>query len=871
MELNSYLTLLKLRKTRGNFASEANEAKETYESNGANFATGADDAYDGVNSKLHSQENLGRWARGVSKAIKIQHNPSQIFKNTALGTRAALLLALVTVSTVGLSFVVTKATAVTPTNVGNAGNAGNAGNSGPSVATGSSVSPVTSHNNARSKSTTTAKNSEELVTLNFVNADIEAVARTLSTLSGRNLVVDPRVKGQITLSAEKPVTASAAWNQFLAALRLQGFSVIESSGLYKIVPEAEAKLQGGVSTVVPSPNAPNSGQIMTQIFNLYHENANNLVGVLRPLISPNNTINVNPGTNSLIITDYAENLQRVGKIISSLDVSNASDVEIIPLRNAIASDLAPLVSRLIDVTPAASGATGGQPQASDTAYKTTLLAEPRSNSIILRAANSARLMQARLLIEKLDRPSSDLASGNIHVVYLKNADATKLAGTLRAALAADSKSAGSTPGLGGSTAQSAATPGPLNPVNAMNPGANGSASGVPTLGGFNTSPGSTTGGQIQADTATNSLIITAPDPQFRQLKEVIDKLDSRRAQVMVESLIAEIDTNKIAQFGIQWQNVMGQAGGNVGVIGTNFGSGGSNLLSLSTSAVNPNTATSGLALPGAGLNMATARDVNGKYVLSSLANFLQQDGLTNVLSTPTLLTLDNEEAKIVVGQNVPFATGQYTNSNTANGSVTPFTTYDRKDVGITLRVKPQISETGSVKLVIFQEVSSIDSTTSAAGLVTNKRSIESNVIVEDGSIVVLGGLLSDTYSNTRGQVPGLADVPFIGSFFKNESRNRTKTNLMVFLRPVVLRDAKSTEILSNGRYLGMMNEQKSLDAKPLNEASFVLPANDGPTLPNPKSLDFGPNSVNPKILSPVAPPPGSAPQALPGEPAKPTK
>jgi len=715
-----------------------------------------------------------------------------------------------------------------------------------------------------------SKSSEELITLNFVNADIEAVARTLSTLSGRNLVVDPRVKGTISLSAEKPVTASAAWNQFLSALRLQSFSVIESSGLYKIVPEAEAKLQGGVSTVVPSSSlsnsgAPSSGQVMTQIFNIQHENANNLVTVLRPLISPNNTINVSPGTNSLVVTDYTENLQRIGKIIQTLDVSNASDVEIIQLNHAIASDLAVLVAKLIDVTPSSAGVNNGQAQTGDSAYKTTILAEPRSNSLILRAANSARLLQARLLIEKLDRPSSELAAGNIHVVYLKNADASKLAVTLRAALAADVRS--STSGAGAAQVAQAPSAPPSNPSNPYGSGmGTGSTAAAPSLGGFNTSNASITGGQIQADTSTNSLIITAPEPQFRQLKEVIDKLDSRRAQVMVESLIAEIDTSKIAQFGIQWQNVMGQAGGNVGVIGTNFGSGGSNLLSLSTSAANPATATSGLPLPGVGMNLATARDINGKYVLSSLANFLQQDGLTNVLSTPTLLTLDNEEAKIVVGQNVPFATGQYTNSNTANGSVTPFTTFDRKDVGITLRVKPQISETGSVKLVIFQEVSSIDATTSAAGLVTNKRSIESSVIVEDGSIVVLGGLLSDTYSNTRGQVPGLADVPFIGNFFKNESRNRTKTNLMVFLRPVVLRDAKSTEILSSGRYLGMMNEQKSLDTKPLNEASFVLPANDGPTLPEPKGLSSGSGSGagKPSLLTPQAPqaPASLAPNSL---------
>ena len=843
MELNSYLTLLKLRRMRDLGDPAVTDTTDTAVKTRANVRTGVELSEKKINSQRSKLFVTGSLA--------------------GINARVFIALGLVTVSALGLTLVVTKATATpasspasTPTSSPTGALSATPTSSGaatPNAGTnaGTAASPTASSTANRTTSHSTSKKSEELVTLNFVNADIEAVARTLSTLSGKNLVVDPRVKGLITLSAEKPVTPLAAWNQFLAALRLQGFSVIESSGLYKIVPEAEAKLQGGVSTVVPSPSAPTSGQVMTQIFNLSHENANNLVGVLRPLISPNNTINVNPGTNSLIITDYAENLQRVGKIIASLDVSNASDVEIIPLHNAIASDLAVLVSRLIDVTPA-NAAAAGQPQVGDATYKTTLLAEPRSNSIILRAANSARLLQARLLIEKLDRPSSDLASGNIHVVYLKNADATKLAGTLRAALAADSRNAGSS---AASSVQSLGTSTPnMNPV-AMNAAQSPGSSAAPTLGGFNASSTPTTGGQIQADTATNSLIITAPEPQFRQLREVIDKLDSRRAQVMVESLIAEIDTNKIAQFGIQWQNVMGKAGGNVGVIGTNFGSGGSNLLSLSTSALNPATATSGPSLPGAGLNLATAREINGKYVLSSLANFLQQDGLTNVLSTPTLLTLDNEEAKIVVGQNVPFATGQYTNSNTANGSVTPFTTYDRKDVGITLRVRPQISETGSVKLVIFQEVSSIDATSYAAGLVTDKRSIESSVIVEDGSIVVLGGLLSDTYSNSRGQVPGMASIPIIGNLFKNESRNRTKTNLMVFLRPVVLRDAKSTEILSNGRYQGMMNEQQSLDSKPLNEASFVLPANEGPRLPDPKGLGIGPNSANPKLLTPLTAPP----------------
>jgi len=840
MELNSFLTLLKIRQT----SDVTGSGESTFAQVGVNSACADTGGKRG--------QDLGVFGK-VRERTRTQE--------------AGALLILMALCATGLGFALTSG--VTKTAAATADNEVKTEKADKAEKTEKSNKTNQANKAEKKKSDKT----EDLVTLNFVNADIEAVARTLSTLSGRNLVVDPRVKGLITLSAEKPVTPVAAWNQFLAALRLQGFSVIESSGLYKIVPEAEAKLQGGPTTVVPSSGAPTSGQVMTQIFNLYHENANNLVAVLRPLISPNNTINVNPGTNSLIITDYAENLQRVAKIIASLDVSNASDVEIIPLHNAIASDLAVLVSRLIDVTPGTSGAAPGQAQAGDSAYKTTILAEPRSNSLILRAANSARLAQARMLIEKLDRPSSELASGNIHVVYLKNADATKLAGTLRAALAADPKVMGATAGVGSTGAASGVSaPAPTpNSSGSTSVGLQGgSSSGVPTLGGFNASSGPTTGGQIQADTATNSLVITAPEPQFRQLKEVIDKLDSRRAQVMVESLIAEIDTSKISQFGIQWQNVMGQVGGNVGVIGTNFGSGGSNLLSLSTSAINPSTNTSGPSLPGAGLNVATGRTVNGAYVLSSLANFLQQDGLTNVLSTPTLLTLDNEEAKIVVGQNVPFATGQYTNNNTSNGAVTPFTTFDRKDVGITLRVKPQISETGSVKLVIFQEVSSIDATSSAAGLVTNKRSIESNVIVEDGSIVVLGGLLSDTYSNTRGQVPGIGDWPIIGNFFKNESRNRTKTNLMVFLRPVVLRDAKSTEILSNGRYQGMMNEQKSLDSKPLNAESFVLPANDGPTLPDTKGVDLRPNSEKPALLTPLTPPPPPPPPA-PQNPETPQK
>jgi general secretion pathway protein D len=652
--------------------------------------------------------------------------------------------------------------------------------------------------------------SSEPITLNFVDAEIESVARTLATLSNRNLVVDPRVKGTINLSTELPVSPNEAWSQFLAALRLQGFAMVETKGLYKIVPEAEAKLQGGNVQEVPSgQGGSGSGQIVTHIFKLNFEQANNLVPVLRPLISPNNTINVNPGNNAIIITDYADNLQRMARIIATLDVSNASDVELIQLKHAIAVDLAPLVLRLVESGSATNaGATLGQTGAE---YKTTLLAEPRSNALILRAANPARLALVKSLVAKLDQPSGTNASGNIHVVYLKNADATKLATTLRAAVSGQATGANA---IVGSSA--------ANPMPTSTPATSGS-----TLGSTSPTTGAATGGQIQADTATNSLIISAPEPQYRQLRAVIDMLDQRRAQVMVESLIAEVNADKAAQMGIQWQTATGQSGGNIGIMGTNF----NNPISTTIGQGNIIGAAGGataLGALGGGLNVGTVRQINGTYVLSSLATFLQQNGDGNVLSTPTLLTIDNEEAKIVVGQNVPFITGQYTNNNTTNGSVNPFQTVERKDVGLTLKVKPQISETGTVKLTIFQEVSSIDYTkSSTAGLITNKRSIESNVLVDDGSIIVLGGLLSDEYAGAASQVPLFGDIPVLGWLFKSESRQRTKKNLMVFLRPVVMRDAAASDALSNNRYQQMLGMQQT--AQP--GFNPVLGSGNAPVLP----------------------------------------
>ena len=642
----------------------------------------------------------------------------------------------------------------------------------------------------------------EPVTLNFTGAEIEAVARTLATLSGRNVVVDPRVKGTITLVTERPVPPAAAWNQFLATLRLQGFTVVESAGLYKVVPEADAKLQtDAVATGTPMAA---SGQIVTQIFRLNYESANNLVPVLRPLISPNNTINVNPGNNSLVITDYADNLQRIGRIIAVMDVANATDVEVIRLKHAIATDLAPLVLRLIESGSTAPAAGQGQ---ADTSFKTTLLAEPRSNTLVLRAANPARTALVKSLIERLDQPNGGAggpssASGNIHVVYLKNADAVKLAATLRAAISGEAR----------------ATPAPATTTGAGTPpGATSASSGTAQ---------SSTGGQIQADAATNSLIITAPEPQYRQLRAVIDQLDARRAQVFIESLIAEVNADKTAELSVQWQGPLGASTSSViGFLGTNFfnSASGKNIVNMAQS-----IASGSGANPNQGVNLAAARKFGGVYVLGFLANFLQTNGDGNILSTPNLLTLDNEEAKIIIGKNVPFVTGQFTNTGASSGSVNPFQTIERKDVGLTLRVRPQISENGTIKMAIYQEVSNIDpaSVLSKEGLITNKRAIETSVLVEDGGIVVLGGLMEDTYSGNVDKVPVLGDVPYVGSLFKNETRSRKKTNLMVFLRPVVLRDALATDSLTMDRYDLMRGVQQ--DGQPVNRT--LLP-NQAPVLP----------------------------------------
>lgn len=661
----------------------------------------------------------------------------------------------------------------------------------------------------------------EPVTLNFVNADIEGVTRAMGAILKQQFIVDPRVKGNITVYSDQPLTPREAYLNYLAALRGLGFTVVEAGGLFKVVPEADAKLQTGRVSV--GEVTGRGDQILTQIFTLNYENANNLVPVLRPLISPNNTINVNPGNNSLVVTDYADNLQRIAKIIATMDVATSGDVEVINLKHAVASDIAALVQKMSEST-ATPGATPGGASAA-------VMVDARSNSLLIKAANPARLASIRSLVAKLDQPTQGSGGlmGNIWVVYLKNADATKLASVLRAAYSATTQSAGG--GGGGAT-----TPTP-------SPTAMTAAGQNPTTAPVSASAGPSTGGFIQADPTTNSLIITAPEPLYRQLRAVIDQLDSRRAQVYIESMIVKVDAKKAAEFGFQWQGLLGNRGDKTLLAaGTNF-PGANNIISLSTAAGSGTPVA-----PGNGLNVGIVRNFGGVYTLASLAQFLESNTSADILSTPNLVSLDNEEAKIVIGQNVPFITGSYTNTGGGgNGAANPFQTIERKDVGLTLRVKPQIGEGGTVRMTIYQESSAVlKELTSAAGPTTDKSSIETTVVVDDGQIMVLGGLLKDEYSGGTTKVPGLGDIPVVGTLFRSDSRERNKTNLMVFLRPVVIRTQEAANSLTVDRYDVIRAKQQEVQPKP----SALIPINEAPVLPERPAIKASPSPApsNPDLL-----------------------
>ncbi len=643
---------------------------------------------------------------------------------------------------------------------------------------------------------------ESQATLNFVGADIESVVRAVGHYTGHTFVIDPRVKGTINLVSEKPVTKAKAFEMLGSVLRLQGYAMVRTPDYVKVVPEADAKLQSSPVQI----GKLRGDQIATQIFHLNHESATGLVAVLRPLISPNNTIAADTSNNSLIITDYADNLRRMSRIIAALDTPAIGDLDVVTIEHGIAMDMAVTINRLLDA--------GGGAQAQTDPGRVLVLADARSNSLIIRAPTAARAHLARTLIAKLDQPTA--LPGNVHVVYLRNAEATKLAQVLRAVVVGESGAA-----VSGATA----TQQPMQQT-VMQQG-----------GGLQAPPSSPaqppghlpTGGAagfIQADPTTNTLIITANERVYRNLRAIIDQLDARRAQVYVESLIVEISADKAAQLGVQWAGLSGNGspGYRVGVL-TGFGSGGDNLIQQAATALTTNGTPQA---PGNGITAALFKQrSNGQIGLGLLARALETDAKANILSMPNLITLDNEEARIIVGQNVPFITGQFTTAASAGAAgVNPFQTIERRDIGLSLRVRPTISEGGTVKMAIYQETSNIQQST-ASGLITSKRSIDTNVLVDDGQIIVLGGLIEDTLSDSVEKVPGLGDVPVLGYLFRYQSKRRTKTNLMVFLRPTVIRTDDQSIAVASDRYDYIRGAQQGVQSYP----NVLLPPTDAPRLP----------------------------------------
>lgn len=661
------------------------------------------------------------------------------------------------------------------------------------------------------------------VTLNFVNADIDQVAKAIGAATGKTIIVDPRVKGQLNLVAERPVPEDQALKTLQSALRMQGFALVQDHGVLKVVPEADAKLQGVPTYVGNAPQA-RGDQVITQVFELHNESANNLLPVLRPLISPNNTVTAYPANNTIVVTDYADNVRRIAQIIAGVDSAAGAQVQVIPLRNANAIDLAAQLQKMLD-----PGAIGN----SDATLKVSVTADPRTNSLMLRASSASRLAAAKRLVQQLDAPSG--VPGNMHVVPLRNADAVKLAKTLRGMLgkgggndsgsSASSNDANSFNQNGGSSSSGNFSTGSSGTPPLPSGGLGGSSSSSSGYGGSSGSSGglgtagllggdkdkgddNQPGGMIQADAATNSLIITASDPVYRNLRSVIDQLDARRAQVYIEALIVELNSNTQGNLGIQWQVASGQFLGGTNLAPTAANALGNSIVNLTAGGLT--NAAGGITGGGLaanlgqlsqGLNVGWLHNMFGVQGLGALLQYFAGVSDANVLSTPNLITLDNEEAKIVVGQNVPIATGSYSNLTSGNAN-SAFNTYDRRDVGLTLHVKPQITDGGILKLQLYTEDSAVvnGTTNTQTGPTFTKRSIQSTILADNGEIIVLGGLMQDNYQVSNSKVPLLGDIPWIGQLFRSESKIRQKTNLMVFLRPVIISDRSTAQEVTANRY-----------------------------------------------------------------------
>lgn len=632
---------------------------------------------------------------------------------------------------------------------------------------------------------------EGTFTLNLKNADIHSLIQTVSRQSGRNFVVDPRVKARVTVVSSTPLNSEELYETFLSVLQVHGYAAVPSGDLIKIVPDVNAK-QGPV----PAFDSANStsDQLVTQVIRVENVPAAQLVPILRPLVPQQGHLAAYASSNTLIVTDRASNIQRLIDIIKGIDRPDNDEVEIVRMSHASASE----IIRILQSLQSRGGQIDGTPGA------VRFAADERTNSILLSGDPSART-RMRALIMNLDTPVE--SGGNTRVVYLRYANATDLL-TILTGVSAGQALVGTSSDSGDAGGAATGTP-------TQNADGGAQAPAVPTASLIRRATQDTDrpNVDIQADEDTNALIITAPPDEMRSILSVVEQLDIRRAQVLVEAIIAELSTDNSSQLGVNFAVDGSEVDRPVAY--TNLGG--------ATQALVGTIASEGTSL-SQGLSLALGRfgsdSVNFGFLLSAIAS----DTDNNILSTPTLVTMDNQEAEIVVGQNVPFVTGQQLSSSNDN----PFQTIERQDIGISLKVKPQINEGDNIKMEIEQEVSDVSTTavTGATDITTNKRSIKTTVLVEDGQTLVLGGLIDDQINDTRSKVPFLGDIPLLGSLFRYRTSSKTKRNLMVFLHPTILRDPETADYYSRSKYDDLRAAQLGLfeqDESYLSDNRPVLP------------------------------------------------
>ena len=620
-------------------------------------------------------------------------------------------------------------------------------------------------NQATAKQTSDKKVStdqtESLTTLNFDNTDINAVIAAISEMTGRNFIVDPRVKGKVTIISHHAMSPDEVYQVFLSVLKVHGFAAIPGDNVIKIVPQVGAK-QDAIRTATTRQSGQGD-EFVTRVIDVKYVNASQLVPILRPLVPQQGHLAAYPASNVLVISDSAGNIQRLVKIIRRIDQASGDEIEVLKLEHASASEVVRIITSLKPTDPKSPD-------------QVKIVADERSNSVLISGDKSGRL-RLRTLITHLDTPVE--VGGNTHVIYLKNAVAKNLVPVLT---------------------------GVSQSVTAGKAGQKQAGSGKIT---------------IQADENTNALVINAPPDVFRSLRSVVRKLDVRRAQVLVEAIIAEVRADASRELGINWAFDGFDTDNPVGYI--NFGNTGG-FESAYGLLDTPPTFTDGFLIGGA--------DLSGSTKIAALLRALSGDSETNILSTPTLVTLDNEEAEIVVGENVPFLTGSYSSTGGGSTPTNPFQTIQREDVGLTLKIKPQINEGDAIKLEVSQEVSSVTPSPLAVDLITKKRSIKTSVIVDDGQVVVLGGLIEDNLTETEQRVPGLGDIPLLGWLFKSNRTEKVKTNLMVFIHPVILKDAAMSARYTSDKY----NYIRAKQIETRNDGVALMSKDVAPVLPEIKEF-----------------------------------